>query len=110
MVVRIPDEGRTISDKVEATRYLASINIDYEIWEPSHPVGPDAPNEEILDAYAAEIEQLKARGGYATADVLNVTAQTPGRPVTRANPSAAWPAVCSWRTSTTRMSSSRQPS
>ena len=78
MVVRIPDAGRTIIDKVEATRYLAGINIDYEIWEPSHPVGPDAPNDEILAAYAAEIEKLKARGGYATADVLNVTPQTPG--------------------------------
>ena len=29
-----------------------------------------------------------------------VTKATPGRPVTRAYPSAACPAVCSWRTST----------
>jgi len=78
MVVRIPQEDRTITDKAEVTRYLAGINIDYEVWEPSHPVGPDAPNEAILSAYAVEIEKLKARGGYVTADVLNVTPQTPG--------------------------------
>ncbi len=32
-----------------------------------------------------------------------VTTATPGWPVTRAQPSAACPAVCSWRVSTTRM-------
>ena len=42
--------------------------------------------------------------------VCAVTAHTPGLPVTRAHPSAAWPAVCSCRTSTTRIPSSRQPS
>jgi 1,2-dihydroxy-3-keto-5-methylthiopentene dioxygenase len=78
MVVRIPTERRTITDKSEAGRYLAGINIDYEVWEPSHPVGPDAPNEEILSAYSAEIDKLKARGGYVIADVLNVTPHTPG--------------------------------
>ena len=78
MVVRIPEEGRTITGKAEVTQYLAGINIDYEIWEPSHPVGPDASNEAILSAYSTEIERLKARGGYVTADVLNVTPETPG--------------------------------
>ena len=33
--------------------------------------------EDILAAYADEIERLKARGGYVTADVIDVTAQTP---------------------------------
>ncbi len=59
---------------------------------------------------------MPARCAFATAVTTSVTpgpavtAQTPGRPVTRAYPSAACPAVCSWRTSTTRISSSRQPS
>jgi 1,2-dihydroxy-3-keto-5-methylthiopentene dioxygenase len=78
MVVRIPQESRTITDKAEITEYLAGIHIDYETWEPSQPLGPDASNEEILTAYSAEIDKLKARGGYVTADVLNVTPQTPG--------------------------------
>jgi len=33
---------------------------------------------EILAAYAPEIERLKAQGGYVTADVIDVTPQTPG--------------------------------
>ncbi len=76
-VVRIPDENRTLSDPEAITQYLAGIGIDYERWNPSHPVAPDAPAEEILAAYAPEIEKLKAQGGYATADVIDVNPQTP---------------------------------
>src|SRR5207244_9805963 len=38
----------------------------------------NAPAESVLTAYAAEIETLKAKGGYVTADVIDVTAATPG--------------------------------
>ena len=75
--LNIPDENRTLSERAAVTRYLASVGIDYEHWEPSHPVADDAPPEAILDAYAPEIEKLKASGGYVTADVIDVTPQTP---------------------------------
>jgi 1,2-dihydroxy-3-keto-5-methylthiopentene dioxygenase len=78
MIVRIPEEGRRITETGAMKQYLAGIGIDYEIWEPSQPVGPEASNEAILDAYSREIEKLKARGGYVTADVINVNPQTPG--------------------------------
>jgi 1,2-dihydroxy-3-keto-5-methylthiopentene dioxygenase len=76
--VRIPDENRTLADLSEVTQYLASVGIDYERWEPSHAIAPDASAEEVLAAYANEIERLKASGGYVTADVINVNRQTPG--------------------------------
>jgi 1,2-dihydroxy-3-keto-5-methylthiopentene dioxygenase len=77
-VLRIPEQGRTLTAKSEIAEHLSGIGIDYEVWEPAHPTSPDAPQEEILAAYSAEIDRLKARGGYVTADVVNVTAQTPG--------------------------------
>jgi 1,2-dihydroxy-3-keto-5-methylthiopentene dioxygenase len=73
----IPDENRTITDAEEIARYLAGIGIDYERWDTSRPVAANAPAEEILAAYTEEIEQLKARGGYVTADVIDVNSQTP---------------------------------
>jgi 1,2-dihydroxy-3-keto-5-methylthiopentene dioxygenase len=76
-VLRIPEENRTISGKQAVAEYLEGIGIDYDVWEPSHPLSPDASQEEILDAYSTEIENLKAAGGYVTADVINVTPQTP---------------------------------
>jgi 1,2-dihydroxy-3-keto-5-methylthiopentene dioxygenase len=78
MVVRIPEESRKITETEAIHQYLAGIDIEYEIWAPSQPVDPDASNEDILRAYSADIEKLKARGGYVTADVVNVNAQTPG--------------------------------
>ena len=76
--IRIPDENRRLSDQTEITQYLADFGIDYERWEPSQPFSAEASSEEILAAYAPEIERLKQRGGYVTADVINVNAQTPG--------------------------------
>ena len=76
-IVRIPEQGRTLKTKEAVTEYLAGINIEYQTWEPEHPTSPAAPAEEILQAYRKEIDALNARGGYVTADVINVTKDTP---------------------------------
>lgn len=77
-IVKIPDEHKSLTDEADIRRHLASIGIGYERWEPTHAVADDAPPEEILVAYAPEIERLKSRGGYVTADVIDVNPQTPG--------------------------------
>src|SRR6266849_8361842 len=77
-VVRIPNENRSLTDQPEVTGYLASIGIDFRRWEPSEPLTPEASAEEILAAYAPQIEEFKAEGGYVTADVIDVNSQTPG--------------------------------
>ena len=75
--VRIPNENRTLTDRDEVTSYLAKLGIDYERWPDAERVPHQAAPEAVLAAYAPEIEQLKARGGYVTADVIDVTAETP---------------------------------
>ncbi len=77
-IVNIPDEDKTIDDFQEVKQFLAGIGIDYERWNPSRPVPADAPAEEILAAYAPEVERLKAQGSYVTADVIDVKPTTPG--------------------------------
>lgn len=76
-VVKIPDEGRTVEDDAQVRAVLAGVGIAYERWEPAHPVLEGASADEVLAAYASEIDRLKASGGYVTADVIDVTAQTP---------------------------------
>ena len=76
--VTIADENRTVNNEKEVTALLASHGIDYERWNPSHPVAANAPAEEILNAYAREIDELKQRGGYVTADVIDVNPDTSG--------------------------------
>src|ERR1051325_463010 len=77
-IVTIPDENRSLRDTEAITAYLARLGITYERWDTSRMVAASAPAEDILAAYATEIDTLKARGGYVTADVIDVTPQTPG--------------------------------
>jgi 1,2-dihydroxy-3-keto-5-methylthiopentene dioxygenase len=77
-VLRIPDEKKTLREEGEIRDYLAGIGIDYERWEIADRAGADASASEILSAYASEIEKLKARGGYVTADVIDVKPDTIG--------------------------------
>lgn len=77
-VLTIVNEHKRLTNADEIAANLASYGIDYERWTPSHPVSDDAPPEEILNAYSREIEELKSRGGYVTADVIDVSPATPG--------------------------------
>lgn len=76
--LKIPEESRTLNAPEQVREYLAAIGIEYERWAPAHPVAAGAPAEEILAAYAPEIEKLKQRGGYVTADVIDIKPETPG--------------------------------
>jgi 1,2-dihydroxy-3-keto-5-methylthiopentene dioxygenase len=77
-IVTLPDENRTIKDRETITSYLANIGIVYEQWDSSRLIGPSASADEIMAAYSNEIDELKNRGGYVTADVIDVNPQTPG--------------------------------
>jgi 1,2-dihydroxy-3-keto-5-methylthiopentene dioxygenase len=77
-IVRIPDESRTLRDPDAVRGALAAAGIDWERWRPSRPLAEDAASETVLAAYAPEIERLKRAGGYATADVIDVSPATPG--------------------------------
>lgn len=77
-VVTVPETGRRLEDAKEISEFLAPHGLWYERWDVEGRIGAEATNEEILAAYAPEIERLKAQGGYVTADVINVTPEVPG--------------------------------
>jgi 1,2-dihydroxy-3-keto-5-methylthiopentene dioxygenase len=77
-LIRIPAEDRTIRDVPELQAFLAGAGIEDERTEPDVPLRPGAPAEEVLAAYKPRIDELKARGGYVTADVIDVLPTTPG--------------------------------
>ena len=76
--VHIPDENREIKDPAEIRTFLQPWGIVFEQWDVDGRIGTDATNEEILVAYAPEIERLKSEYGFVTADVINVSPATPG--------------------------------
>ena len=77
-VLRIPDENRSLREYEEVRKYLGGIGIEYERWETQVDLTEDAPAEQVLSAYDKQIEELKRRGGYVTADVIDVNPATPG--------------------------------
>ena len=77
-LLTILNEDKTLTSVAQITASLASYGNEYERWTPSHPISDDAPAEAILAAYSREIDELKQRGGYVTADVIDVSDSTPG--------------------------------
>jgi 1,2-dihydroxy-3-keto-5-methylthiopentene dioxygenase len=75
-VLRFPDEQLRIDDEPAIRAALAPLGIDYERWSLDR-VPTDASAEQVLAAYADEIAAMKQRGGYVTADVIDVHAATP---------------------------------
>lgn len=77
-VVTVPSQSRRIEGEAEVAAFLKPYGIRYERWPLEDRCDPDASNEDILAAYSPEIEKLKVEGGFVTADVINVTPETPG--------------------------------
>jgi 2,3-diketo-5-methylthio-1-phosphopentane phosphatase len=70
------ESGRELVGAVEIGSFLADHGIWYRTFAGRMDEG--ATDEEILAAHAGPIEELKAQGHYVTADVINVTKETPG--------------------------------
>ena len=75
-VLRFPETNTTIDDEAEIRAELAEAGIDYERWSLER-VPQDCSAEEVLSAYAGEIDEMKRRGGYVTVDVIDVKPETP---------------------------------
>ncbi|MEO0529570.1 MAG: cupin domain-containing protein [Planctomycetota bacterium] len=76
--VKVPAADRQIDDPTEIAEFLKPYGIRHERWDVEGRIGPDAEADEILAAYGPEIDRLKQAGGYVTADVINVSPDTPG--------------------------------
>ena len=72
------DTGRRLENVKEIERFLAPFGIWYEHWPVAGRLKADATSDDILAEYAPEVERLKERGGFVTADVINVLPDTPG--------------------------------
>jgi 1,2-dihydroxy-3-keto-5-methylthiopentene dioxygenase len=75
-VFRFPDTNTTIEAETAIQSALAPLGINYERWSLDR-VPADSAAELVLEAYRSEIEDMKRRGGYVTADVIDVHPNTP---------------------------------
>ena len=75
-VLRFPDTNEMIESEQDIRSALAGMGIDYERWSLDR-VPADSNADAVLAAYADEIDAMKRRGGYVTADVIDVKPSTP---------------------------------
>ena len=75
--LRIPAEDKLLLEADSIALFLKDYGIFFEQWPVAGRIGEGASATEILEAYEPEIAELKERGGYITADVIDVTADTP---------------------------------
>jgi 1,2-dihydroxy-3-keto-5-methylthiopentene dioxygenase len=76
-IVRVPSTNTSRSEPAEVAAFLSRHHIDYERWTPAPALAGDSTADAVLAAYATEVAALKARGGYLTADVIDVRPDTP---------------------------------
>lgn len=72
----------THAEDIAAT--LAELGMRFERWQASAPIAPGASPDEVLAAYAPEIQRLKDEQGYVTVDVVSLSADHPQKDELRA--------------------------
>ena len=78
-LVRIPEENRTISEIRRAvTRISPTAASNTSVRSRTCRSRQARQPRTLLAAYTPKIDELKARGGYVTADVIDVKPDTPG--------------------------------
>jgi 1,2-dihydroxy-3-keto-5-methylthiopentene dioxygenase len=83
--LRFHDNEERVSDQQEVSKYLDSQGVIYEHWDiaklPSHLQEKynltDSEKEEIIQIFRSEIDDLSARRGYVTEDVISLSPATP---------------------------------
>jgi len=79
-----PDEPEVVSeDGAEISRRLGEAGVRFERWTATRDVAPGAPLEDVIAAYAPEVERLKAEQGYTTVDVISMRPDHPERDALR---------------------------
>ncbi|MBL8066409.1 MAG: cupin domain-containing protein [Chthonomonadaceae bacterium] len=76
-VLRVPDKNQEFTDYESIKSHLAKIGIGYEVWKPAFQLDHKAEAQDVLNAFADQIKQLKEEGGYVAADVIDLFPDTP---------------------------------
>ncbi len=87
-VLKIFDEQAELQARYDdfdaIARRLQEAEVLLERWQADQPLAEDADQETILAAYAPQVERLKARYGFQSADVIALTPEHPDKDALRA--------------------------
>jgi 1,2-dihydroxy-3-keto-5-methylthiopentene dioxygenase len=72
-----------LTDIRDITKALIPFDVRFERWQATRDLAPGAGQDEVLEAYAADVERLKKIGGYQSADVVRMRPDHPDRETMR---------------------------
>lgn len=81
------EEAREISRHsryADIAAVLDGIGVGFERWEASQPLSSHASQEEVLRAYAEQVERLNSEYGFESVDVVSLRPDNPQREAFRA--------------------------
>lgn len=70
---------KTLSDGEAIAAELKRVGVRFERWEANAPLALGAPQDEVLQAYRSQVEQLKSECGFTTADVISLKSDNPNK-------------------------------
>lgn len=76
-VLNIPSQNLSLNRFDEIQAFLESKGIWHDRWEAAIPLKKDSTQDEVLAAYSHVLDPFMKKGGYQTADVINVHSETP---------------------------------
>lgn len=71
------------TDAREIIKALLPFDVRFERWQATRELPPGAGQDEVLQAYAADVDRLKKIGGYQSADVVRMRPDHPDREAMR---------------------------
>jgi 1,2-dihydroxy-3-keto-5-methylthiopentene dioxygenase len=76
-ILSIPDQGVQLHEPEQIKTFLSEHGVFFEQWACPVVFEDTATQDEILAAYAKDLQPFMANGGYQTADVISINALTP---------------------------------
>lgn len=77
-----PNKVLTHAADIAAT--LAPLGVRFGQWEAATPVKPGASHEDVIAAYAKQVDMLKNEGGYMNVDIVSLDENDPIKDEVRA--------------------------
>ena len=71
--------GPAISEFTAISKTLADVGVQFERWDATQTLAPDAGQEQVLAAYADAIAKLNAQFGFQSVDVVALRPDNPNK-------------------------------
>lgn len=75
-ILSIPEKNEQMTDPMEIRRFMNNRGIFFDQWHCDVTFDDAASSEEILAAYAKDLNPFMEKGGYQSADVISIHSST----------------------------------